>query len=125
MWGSILAYNVSLTLTKLSALFQILRFCVTYKTRTAAWSLVAIVTTYGIAAPITSVFSCLPIAFFWDKSIRDGKCISLLPFWYFVAFFNIITDVAVVGLPIFVLKGLHLPRRQKFAVIGIFAVGGV
>lgn len=125
MWSSILAYNVGLTVTKLSALFQIIRFCVTYNSRIAAWIIVIIVTTYGIAAPIASVCSCLPIAFFWDKSIKDGKCISLLPFWYFVAFFNIVTDIAVVGLPIFILKDLNLPKRQKTALIGIFAVGGV
>lgn len=67
----------------------------------------------------------MPIEYNWDKSIEGGKCINLLAFWYTNATFNIITDFAVIGLPIYVLKELHLPTQQKWALLGVFALGGL
>lgn len=80
---------------------------------------------YGIAIPITSLCSCRPISAFWNHGIEHRKCINLLVFWYFNASFNIASDMAVVALPLYVLRRLDLPKRQKWAVMGIFAVGGL
>jgi hypothetical protein len=38
---------------------------------------------------------------------------------------NILTDFALIILPIPVIRGLNLGRRQKIALISIFAVGGL
>jgi hypothetical protein len=38
---------------------------------------------------------------------------------------NIITDFALIILPIPVIRSLNLGRRQKIALISIFAVGGL
>lgn len=38
--------------------------------------------------------------------------------------FNIITDIMLVLSPMPVIKNLHLPRRQRFALMGLFAIGG-
>lgn len=115
-------YNIDLTIVKLSALFQFLRFFTTRGLRITAWSLIAIVSSYGIAVLVASLCSCLPVQSFWIQDL-PGMCIEFEPFWYFNSSFNVVTDFAVVALPLYVLKDLHLPRRQKLAVIGVFAVG--
>jgi hypothetical protein len=38
---------------------------------------------------------------------------------------NIVTDFALIILPIPVIQSLNLGRRQKIALISIFAVGGL
>lgn len=38
---------------------------------------------------------------------------------------NIITDLACLLFPVFVMKSLNLPRRQRAALIFVFALGGV
>ncbi len=38
---------------------------------------------------------------------------------------NIVTDFAIIILPMPVVRTLQLARKQKYALIGIFAVGGV
>ena len=45
--------------------------------------------------------------------------------WFTNAAINIATDFAIVILPIPIIKSLNLPRRQKQALIGIFAIGGL
>jgi hypothetical protein len=38
---------------------------------------------------------------------------------------NILTDFLLILLPVPVIRGLNLGKRQKGALIGIFAVGGL
>ena len=38
---------------------------------------------------------------------------------------NIVTDICTAVLPIRALSSLHLPRRQKYALIAVFALGGL
>ncbi|KAJ4351714.1 uncharacterized protein N0V89_007057 [Didymosphaeria variabile] len=45
--------------------------------------------------------------------------------WFTNAAINILTDFAIIILPIPVIRNLNLARRQKLALIGIFAVGGI
>lgn len=111
--------------TKLSGLFQSLRFFYTRGYRIAAWSLITIVSMYGMAVSIAALTACRPISAFWDQNTPNSKCIDFYVFWYFNASFNIASDIAVVALPLFVLRRLDLPRGQKVAVMGIFAVGGL
>jgi hypothetical protein len=38
---------------------------------------------------------------------------------------NIATDLTLLILPMPLLSQLHLPRRQKVALLGVFALGGL
>jgi hypothetical protein len=74
---------------------------------------------------IGSIFSCTPVPFFWDKGIHGGQCINLMAFWFSNASFNIISDIAIIILPIPVLKTLNLPKKQKYGLILVFIMGGL
>jgi hypothetical protein len=74
---------------------------------------------------IGSVFSCTPVSFFWGKDIHGGHCINLMAFWFFQASFNIISDIAIIILPIPVLNTLNLPKKQKYGLIFVFIMGGL
>lgn len=125
MYASIIVYNLGLMFVKDSILLQYLRFFVHTNYRRAAWGLLVIVTTSGIFMVLTSSFSCLPVRYFWDPSVEGGRCINRVAFWYSTSAINISTDLAVWLLPMPVLKNLQLPRRQKYTLIGVFALGGL
>ncbi|KAK5044881.1 hypothetical protein LTR84_010419 [Exophiala bonariae] len=123
LYASIIVYNLGLVFVKDSILYQYLRFFVHRVYRRIAWGLIVFVTAVGSAMIITSCVSCLPVQYFWDKR-GDGHCVNLMAFWFSFSGFNIITDLAVWLLPMPVLKGLQLPRKQKYSLIAVFALGG-
>lgn len=91
----------------------------------AGYTLMAIVSAYGTAVSLGFVFSCSPVAFYWNKSIRNGQCVDIVKFSISNVILNVATDLAVVALPLHVLKDLRLSKRDKLAVQSTFAVGGL
>jgi hypothetical protein len=65
------------------------------------------------------------MAKFWDLSIQDGSCIDPSRIWVFNAVMNSFTDIFMLFLPILMMWNVQIARRQKFAVIGIFLMGGL
>jgi hypothetical protein len=65
------------------------------------------------------------VPFFWNKGIHGGHCINLMAFWFSNASFNILSDIAIIILPIPVLKDLNLPKKQKYGLILVFIMGGL
>jgi hypothetical protein len=118
-------YSLGLMALKTSILFQYLRFFVHQTFRQLAWALMAFVLVGGSALLLTSSLSCLPVAFNWDKTIPGGYCINQPPVWYTMAGFTIVTDIAVLVLPMPVLKSLHLPKRQKYSLMATFGLAGL
>jgi hypothetical protein len=84
----------------------------------------AIVVSYTIWTELGSIFACVPVRAFWTKE-AGAKCINQYATWFTNAAINILTDIALIILPIPVIRNLNLARRQKQALIGIFAVGGL
>jgi hypothetical protein len=60
---------------------------------------------------------------FWTK--ERARCIDQFAMWFTNAAINITTDFAIIILPMPVIRRQQLGRRQKSALIGIFAVGGL
>lgn len=123
LYISVIFYCVGLIALKTSILFQYLRFFVDKTFRALAWALMAVVVIGGSVLVLTSSLSCLPVAFNWDKTIVGGHCLNQPPLWYFMAGFTIVTDIAVLILPMPVLLGLHLPKRQKYSLMATFGLG--
>ena len=119
-----MSYYAALTAIKASILCQYLRFLVGPVIRPLCWGLLSIVVAYGIATVIGSLCACLPVPYFWDHSVAGGRCINLEAFWFTNATFNIISDVAICILPLPTLRKIRLPKRQKYGLMFVFAIGG-
>ncbi|KAK7189183.1 hypothetical protein DPSP01_005426 [Paraphaeosphaeria sporulosa] len=124
-WASVWIYNLSLTATKMSILTQYLRVFPIPRYRVACYVVMAFVALYGLWTLLGSIFLCFPVAFFWDKTIADGRCLNQEAIWFSNATINIVQDVVILILPIAVLKSLPIPSRQKKALIAVFGLGGV
>ncbi|GAB7348645.1 hypothetical protein MBLNU459_g7015t1 [Dothideomycetes sp. NU459] len=122
LWASIPAYLTGLMFTKISILLQYWRVFIGPKIRRAIIVMGVISIIYGLWSICSAIFMCQPIAFFWDQTLH-GRCINRHNVWFANSSINIITDVMIFVMPMPVLKELQLPRRQKWALMGVFALG--
>lgn len=88
--------------------------CYCFATFIGLWSFSALIVTINV---------CRPIRFFWDKSI-DGRCINFYALILTEGILTILTDVALLIIPMPLVWNLKIPRRQKLAVSGILLLGG-
>lgn len=54
-----------------------------------------------------------------------GFCFDKKALWFSNSAIHILTDLLILIYPMPVLKSLQLPRRQKFALMAVFALGGL
>jgi len=119
-----LCYNVALTLTKISIVLQYLRVFVAQRIRWLCWTAIGFIIINGLWAVVSGIFTCIPIAAFWDVTIH-GHCLSHKFLWFFNAAMNIVTDLTILVLPMPVLSTLRLPLKQKVGLMFVFAMGGL
>lgn len=123
LWVSILAYILATTLTKLSIVLQYMRLFPGRRMVLACRITLFLVILYGVTAFSMAVFSCFPdITSFWTT--RRG-CWNAAIQVISTSIFNILTDFLILLLPIPSISSLQLPQRQKLALMGIFALGGL
>lgn len=70
------------------------------------------------------VFQCHPIEFNWNRSI-PGTCINQLLFFAIGSAPNVITDFAILILPLPAVWALNMRRAQKLSIMGIFLLGSL
>ncbi|PWY96608.1 PTH11-like integral membrane protein [Aspergillus sclerotioniger CBS 115572] len=124
LWAAIPFYNASLIFTKFSILFQYLRIFPDRRFRLACYVALGIVATYGTWAVISGFLNCVPVAKFWNSDV-PGYCLNFEAVWFFNASMNIATDTTLLIMPMPLLSQLQLPRMQKLALMGVFAIGGL
>ena len=71
------------------------------------------------------MLSCRPIAYFWDKTIADGKCINENTISYVITAAGLLADLIIFAIPIPSLWGLKRSFAQRVSLIGLFAVGAL
>ncbi|KAJ4297315.1 hypothetical protein N0V88_004233 [Collariella sp. IMI 366227] len=120
---SIVLYNGSLTATKLTFLLQYYRILgSTGRMRIVIISAFVFVAMWSVSQLLVTIFNCTPIHRFWLRE-TPGTCIPNLPFWYYNAAGNIVTDIIVFVLPLPVLTRLNLRKGQKLGLIAVFCLG--
>ncbi|KAK1751626.1 hypothetical protein QBC47DRAFT_307527 [Echria macrotheca] len=76
-----------------------------------------------VAVFFAITLQCLPIAFNWDLTIRGGRCVDRPILYTSTAGFNILTDLLILGLPLWIFVDLKIPRRTKIALLFVFLLG--
>lgn len=77
---------------------------------------------------VAVVFQCTPVDYFWkrmsDPTLK-GTCVDTASFYVATAALTILTDILVLALPFWIFLGLKMASRLKFALIGVFLLGGM
>ncbi|KAF7590613.1 hypothetical protein BBP40_002608 [Aspergillus hancockii] len=121
-WATVPMYQASLITTKASILFQYKRVFSIPRMRFACLCLIGFLAVYGVWTFLTAWLTCVPVEKFWDNSIQ-GFCFNKKGLWFSNSAIHIFTDIAILFYPMPVLKSLQLPKRQKMALTGVFALG--
>ncbi|KAK1625603.1 hypothetical protein BDP81DRAFT_397395 [Colletotrichum phormii] len=122
LWATIPTYNLALLLCKLSIVFSYLRVFKIPTTQKICKTMLAVLAVYGAWTVFGSIFMCVPVQAFWGDG--TGKCMNRLAFWFSNAALNILSDIIICGIPIPLIKSLQISKKQKIALIMVFAVGG-
>lgn len=91
--------------------------------RIASWAVLILVNVAGVVLTFLNIFQCRPIRAAFDTYSGTAQCIPLLTEFICSAPINIVTDLAILALPLPVLTGMRLPRKQKIILVLTFALG--
>lgn len=118
-------YMLSLTMTKLSVLlFYTKVFAVTKVSLWAKITMVLVVL-MGCSGVLCTLLICQPIEFNWNLSIPGGHCGSQSTVFAVFGIIGLVTDIAVLTMPISSLMGLKMPFFQKASLLATFVIGFV
>ena len=115
----------AILLLKLSILALYLRLFSAVRKFTMAVYAVGIFTTImSIVMALLITVQCQPVAYFWNRAIPGGKCWNFQQLVVAVASVDLVTGLMVLPLPIPMLWGLQMSLGRKFAIAGLFLIGG-
>lgn len=123
-WLLQILYKCTITLTKTSILLLYIRIFPQKRFRCAVYWVMVFVLLYAIASITATIFQCHPIKRAFNHKLL-GSCINLTAFWYCNATASIFGDCLILALPMPLITSLHLPRRQKYGLMMVFALGGL
>ncbi|CEJ60339.1 hypothetical protein PMG11_08916 [Penicillium brasilianum] len=122
-WLTIPFYNAAVLCAKASILMQYFRVFPTRRMRIVCWVLITVLGVYGTWCVISAFLTCIPVAKFWNPTL-PGYCLSRPGLWFSNASMHITTDLAILIVPIPALIAIDIPKRQKIALMIMFALGG-
>ena len=129
-WGKVIfalliLYSLAVAFPRLSVLALYLRIFTEKRYRRATWVLAAVISGAAAAVSLTAIFQCSPVPYAWDRSIQGGTCINVASFYVYCSIPNVITDVAILLLPLPMIFRLHTNQSQKVGLSLIFLLGAM
>ncbi|XRM45278.1 hypothetical protein ABZX51_008378 [Aspergillus tubingensis] len=117
-------YTLSICFTKYSILMFYWRIFGMSNIRYPIYLIAFVVTGWGLGVILTTIFQCLPVHGFWDKTIPSHCGVNVNNFFIGNAVPNILTDWALLTLPLPYVWKLQRSASQKLALTGVFIMGG-
>ena len=115
-----------ITLAKVSILALYASVFTTRKFRLAKDIVLIFCLIWCIAMTAVSVVQCLPIWDAWNPlRLTEGKCVLFGLYTLFEELTNVVLDIVILLLPIFMIRKLQLPARQRWTLSVIFLLGGL
>lgn len=78
-----------------------------------------------LAGFFITVFQCYPVNQLWNSLGDPEYCWAGGGAWFGLEFSSLMLDVALLCLPMVMIKGLNLSRAKKISVGSIFLLGGL
>jgi hypothetical protein len=110
---------------KLAILALYLRIFTIPLYRNLVYFLAFIVTATGIVCSVMTLNLCRPFPFNWDRKIPGGSCYNESLFYRWGSLPNIITDLAILILPMPMVWKLHTSRNMKIGLTLTFLTGSM
>ncbi|KAI9678962.1 MAG: hypothetical protein M1829_001947 [Trizodia sp. TS-e1964] len=115
-------YGITLGLVKLSVLLVYHRVFITPAFKKALYIMAGLIVAKTIAFEFVVLFQCHPISDTWN--LGDSRnCINFDFALTFSSTFNMVSDFAILILPLPVVWTLKISRRKKVILTGVFCIG--
>lgn len=87
----------------------------------------ALVVSWCIGLTFPAIFRCNPIsaAFILDTLYQEQHCIGANAYLISTSVFNVLLNLWILGLPLFIIWTLQLSQRRKYGLSGIFLLGAL
>lgn len=119
-------YVASLALIKVSLVSMYLRIFWAYLPfKFVCYGALLFILFPSVAIILVTIFSCQPVAYFWDRDIPNGTCLDVSALAYANSGFAVAQDTTLILMPIFMLWGLNMSRKKKIFIGLMFAVGSI
>ncbi|KAK1140309.1 hypothetical protein N8T08_010512 [Aspergillus melleus] len=90
------------------------------------WAAVALSIIWYIVVTFLLIFQCNPIHAAWDMTLKmsTAKCMSPGRLVFGIEIGNMVVDILILLLPVYMVQQLQMKTAKKASVIGIFLLGG-
>ncbi|KAL8836141.1 MAG: hypothetical protein Q9170_003034 [Blastenia crenularia] len=120
-----LLYLIAVLFPKLSILATYLRIFISPSYRISCYALAAFLVANWFTFTVACFKMCTPLPYLWDRKIAGGHCFDINQFYRWSAFPNIVTDVAMLVLPLPVVWKLHTSQNIKIGLTIMFTTGSI
>ncbi|KAI1802948.1 hypothetical protein F4811DRAFT_364769 [Daldinia bambusicola] len=141
LWISPPLWGLSSSLIKMSIVTSYLRIWNGKRFKLFCYSLVLFISLFGLVLFFGGVFACVPVYLSWilpnpspssgpgsgsgTDTTHDRFCIDLPLFMFATSIVNTALDLAVLAVPVPLLRRLRIAPRQRVALTAVFTVGAV
>ncbi|KAK8026757.1 hypothetical protein PG991_003813 [Apiospora marii] len=118
--------TTGICLVKISLAFFLRRFVQRLWQKRFLLGMVAFLSIFAVYSVCTYVFACVPLQAVWDLTITDANCklrARLKDIGTANSVVNILTDLAMVALPVLVVLDLQVNRNTKISLVLILSLG--
>ncbi|KAI9833223.1 MAG: hypothetical protein M1826_000136 [Phylliscum demangeonii] len=114
-------YPLEIGLLKVSILAFYARFLPPKPYLPILWFIAVLTALFCLATSMATLFQCSPVSKAWDV---DVTCAVNVPVLHLViSLFNLLTDLAILILPIQVTARLRTTRKRKVGLVALFSIG--
>lgn len=118
-------YLFSALLPKLAIVCLYLRIFTQKRYRYTTYAIAVIMVLNWLVGCLMGILMCDPVAYSWDKTIRGGHCGDLMGSYRWASLPNLLTDIAMLILPLPMIWKLHTGTRQKIGPSLTFITGSM
>ncbi|KAK8050458.1 oxidoreductase [Apiospora phragmitis] len=118
--------TTGICLVKISLAFFLRRFVQKVWQKRFLLGMVVFLSVFLIYSICTYTFACIPLEAIWNQKITDANCqfrSKLMDIGTANSVVNIITDLAMVALPVLVVVELQVNRKTKISLILVLSLG--
>jgi hypothetical protein len=113
---------------KVAITFQYLRMFAPYRVVSpfvyyGSWLIMSTCAMFYFTTMLLTIFACTPREKIWNKLHVGGHCMNYRAIIMSTAIFNVVSDLAILLLPVRTVWNLQIPIRKKIAISLLFGTG--
>jgi hypothetical protein len=119
------AHPAAVAFPKLVVVLLYLHILTNKHERMAAKILIVLISATWFSYTVAAMCQCTPFAFNWNKTVPNGKCFNIEVYANSSSVPNIITDLAILILPLRTVWGLKISVGRRVGLLIIFLTGSM